>query len=983
VSAPKVRLPIVSPTADKETPEMSALHRPPHSHSGNLGRAHLGALALGACLLAALFAAPAALAVPTLSPFAIEPGSFHITPSSYQAGAHADLVTAFNFNHTATAAEETYGDVDTTIVNLPPGFSGNATAMPTCTDAQLVGFECPPDSQVGQISFAAETFWPVPSVLTIPVNNMETTTGVTAALGFNALITTQILHVSVRPEDSGLTITSPSIDDVGEIHQVSVDIWGVPAAASHTAQRGRWCLAVEGSEFCLNPGGEEVNIPVKPFLSNPTSCSQGPLKTTMTSDSWEEQENWSEESTEIAPLTECERLPFSPSLELQPSTRAAESPTGLATSLLIPQTWELPNTLSTSNLKKAVVTLPEGFSLNPSAGSGLGVCTPAEYKAETAFSAPGAGCPSESKLGTVEAETPVLTEKALGSVYLAKPFDNPFDSLLALYIVAKIPDRGIIVKTAGEIEPNPITGQVVATFDNLPQVPFSKFTLKFSQGATSPLASPPACDAYTGTADLSPWSEPANPRHISNSFQMTEGVHGGPCPSGGVPPFAPQVRGGSYSVAAGANSPFYLHILRNDGEQEITKFSMVLPPGLSADLSGVPFCPDGAIEAARTKSGTQETAKPSCPASSEIGHTFVGAGVGGVLAQAPGKVYLAGPYHGSALSVVSITSATVGPFDLGTVVIRFALRINPITAQAEVDSTGSDPIPHIIDGIITHVRDIRVWIDRPAFTLNPTSCNQMSVAATVTGAGADFTNPADANPVTVITPYQVANCSSLAFGPELKASTSGKTSRSSGASLSVKLTYPSAPQGSEANIAKVKVELPKQLPSRLTTLQKACTAAQFEANPAGCPAASIVGHAKALTPIVPVPLEGPAYFVSHGGEQFPSLVVVLQGYGITVDLVGSTSISKTGITSSTFKTVPDVPVGAFELTLPEGPFSALGANRNLCKNRSKLKMPTEFVAQNGALIRTNTKIAVTGCPRAHKAAHRKRHGAPRHGKRKG
>jgi hypothetical protein len=646
----------------------------------------------------------------------------------------------------------------------------------------------------------------------------------------------------------------------------------------------------------------------------------------------------------------------------------AESSSGLEVSLVVPQTWDSPFTLATSNVKDTRVTLPLGYTVNPSAGSGLVGCTPAQYEAETSSSPPGAGCPAESKLGKVKIETPVLAETIEGNVYLAQPYDNrpefgtpehPGGSLLALYIVAKAPDRGIIIKAAGKVEPNETTGQLVTTFDNTPQQPFSRLTLELKQGQTSPLVSPPTCGSYTVLGELTPWSAPLEPRFLSNSFQIERGVHGGPCPAGGTPPLHPSVITGTTNNAAGAYSPFYLRIDREDGEQELTRFSTVMPPGLTGNLSGIPFCPDAAIEAARSRTGQQELSEPSCPAASKVGHTLVGAGVGSVLAWTPGSVYLAGPYHGAPLSLVSVTSATVGPFDLGTVVIRFALRINPITAQVEVDATGSDPIPHIIKGIVVHVRDIHTYIDRPNFIIDPTSCGHMQIANTITGAGADPANPADQQPVNVTSAFQAADCQSLAFKPTFKVSTSGKTSRANGASLSVKLTYPNAPQGSQANISKVKVDLPKQLPSRLTTLQKACTAAQFNANPAGCPAASVVGHAKAITPLIPVPLEGPAYFVSHGGEAFPSLIVVLQGYGITIDLVGSTFISKSGITSSTFKTVPDQPVTSFELTLPEGKFSALAANGNLCT--SKLAMPTAFVAQNGAVIKQSTPIAVTGC----------------------
>ncbi len=412
---------------------------------------------------------------------------------------------------------------------------------------------------------------------------------------------------------------------------------------------------------------------------------------------------------------------------------------------------------------------------------------------------------------------------------------------------------------------------------------------------------------------------------------------------------------------------------------------------MTGNLTGIPFCPEASIQRAKEKTGAQEEAEPSCPAASAIGHTIVEAGVGTVLAQTPGKVYLAGPYNGAPLSIVSITSAKVGPFDLGTVVIRFALNINPSTAQVEVSAKDSEPIPHIIKGIVVHVRDIRVYMDRPGFIINPTNCAPLRLSNTIDGAGADFTNPADQVPVAVNTPFEVADCSSLQFKPEFSVSTSAKTSRTDGASLTAKLTVPGA-LGTQANISRVKVELPEQLPSRLPTLQKACTAAQFETNPAGCPPASIIGHAKAITPILPVPLEGPAYFVSHGGEGWPSLVVVLQGYGITIDLAGTTFISKAGVTSTTFKTVPDQPVTSFELTLPEGPYSALTALGNLCSatttatvkkkvtvrihGRRKtitrkvkqtepatLQMPTEFVAQNGAEIRQTTPIAVTGCPK--------------------
>ncbi len=983
-------------------------------------------IAVALCVLACVLPG-VAVAEPSEHPFEIVPGSFHFAPTGDQAAAHADWVTSFDFAHDEGTGH-TYNDLRTNVVNLPAGFDASDTAVPTCTDAQLLAIggineaigQCPVASQVGQISLELQlAVGRPPFKLRLPVYNMEvTSSGVAAELGFKTATFTTILVVRARPSDEGLTITTPNVTKVSEPRNISVTTWGIPAAHEHDSQRGETCgIFGEEPPVCRNEYGapQSANIQVKPFLSNPTSC--GFFTASMEADSWEEPLNFSPATdSTVGPIGECERVPFEPSIEVNPSTRAAESSTGLAVSLVVPQAWENPHTISTANLKDAKVTLPEGVTANPSLAAGLGSCTPAEYESETAASLPGAGCPPESKIGSIEIETPLLNEKIPGAIYIATPYDNPFSdpghpngSLLALYVVAKDPQRGILVKVAGKIEPNPVTGQLVTTFLNNPQEPFSRFTLKFRPGATAPLVSPAACGTYTTHAALTPWSAPLEPRLVSSSFETTQGVHEGPCPSGGVPPFHPQVISGTQNGSGSAYSPFYLRILREDGEQELTRFSTTLPPGLTGNLSGIPFCPDADIEASKGVSGAQEEAEPSCPQASEIGHTIVSAGVGTVLAQTPGKIYLAGPYHGAPLSIVSITSAKVGPFDLGTVVIRFALDINPATAQVEVSANGSDPIPHIIKGIVVHVREIRVYMDRHNFILNPTNCNPLSITDTIDGAGADFTNPADQVPVTVNTPFEAADCSSLTFKPGFAVSTSGKTSKALGASLTAKLTVPAA-LGTQANIKEVKVDLPKQLPSRLTTLQKACTAAQFNANPAGCPAASNIGYAKAITPILPVPLEGPVYFVSHGGEAFPSLEIVLQGYGFTIDLVASTFISKSGITSSTFHTVPDQPVTSFEITLPEGKYSALAANGNLCSVTNtvtvkkkvtvrvkghkqtvtrkvkqtvagSLTMPTSFIGQNGAVIHQSTPISVIGCPPTRAKARPAKKQANKHEKR--
>jgi uncharacterized repeat protein (TIGR01451 family) len=914
--------------------------------------------------------------------FGISPGGASTALSTTQAGAHPDLTTSIAFNTVAAGGALAEAPKDTTD-DLPPGFAGDLVDTPSCPISEFTLQECPTNTQVGITTLSLRQQGHVSVLYLEPVYNLEPNPGEVAKLGFTpgSIFGVQG-NVSVRPGDYGLRTSFEDINESeAELDSISLTIWGVPAEAIHDPLRFNHPAGSLGSF-----GSPSEESPA-PFLTNPTLCGGEPLEATFTASSWGEPEDSVGAQMSFGPLVGCDRLRIEPSLTAEATTSNASAATGLDLDMSIPQTYNNAEGLSTSTLKQAVVTLPEGMTVNPSAGSGLQACSEAEYEAEGVQFASGVGCPSESKLGTVKIVTPSLKEEVTGSVYLAEPAPrgeagkNPFGSLLALYIVARLPARGVLVKAAGEVQANPVTGQLVTTFDTtnvstphtgLPPLPFSLFTFSFRQGATSPLVTPAACGEYTVRAALTPYSDPgaAPIEPLIPAFPISSSFEGGVCPSGGTPPFNPGVSAGTLNNSAGSYSPLDIRVTRNDGEQEITGFSSVLPPGLTANLSGVPFCSEAAIALARTKTGAQEEAEPSCPVASEIGHTLVGAGVGSTLAWAPGKIYMAGPYEGAPFSVVSITSAKVGPFDLGTVVVHLPLDINPVTAAVSIPSGQPNQIPHIIKGIVIHVRDIRVYIDKANFTLNPTNCNPQTLSAGVIGGGTDPTTPGDDDPVTVSDPFQAANCANLKFAPKLAVTTSGKTSKADGASLSVKLTYPTGALGQDTNIKYVKVDLPRQLPSRLTTLQKACTAAQFAANPAGCPAASIVGHAKAVTPILPVPLEGPAYFVSHGGEAFPSLIMVLQGYGVTIDLVGTTFISNppASITSSTFKTVPDQPIDSFELTLPEGKYSALGADipeadfGNLCGQ--KLAMPTAFIGQNGLEIHQSTSIAITGCAKA-------------------
>jgi len=616
----------------------------------------------------------------------------------------------------------------------------------------------------------------------------------------------------------------------------------------------------------------------------------------------------------------------------------------------------------------------DGVSTNTFAGS------------ENMFQAGINFCANASKVGTVRIKTPLLEEELTGAVYLGAQEANPFGSLMALYFIAEDPARGVLVKLPGEVtlcknvgedpvnaknEPIPgvtceAVGQVVTTLLNTPQLPFSEFEAHFFGGEKAPLTTPAHCGTYTTETSFASWSgetkHPYAPLEITNG--PNGGAGGGACPSS--LPFSPALTGGALNLNAGAFSPFTLTMNRSDGEQNMQSVQATLPPGLAGILTGVELCPE------------PQANLGECGPNSLIGETTVSVGVGGdPYTDTGGKFYLTGPYNGrgscnvieagcAPFGITFAVPAKAGPFDLAKtqhnhpacdcILVRAKIEVNPITTAITITSNPpgtTDAIPTSIEGIPLEIQHINAVTTRGNFQFNPTNCSKMEVSGTI--------HSSEGGTDSIGVPFQVTNCPSLKFEPKLAVSTQAKTSKADGASLSFEFTNPSVAPGVDANYAKFKVELPEQLPSRLTTLQKACTAAQFNANPAGCPSASVVGHMKVNTPVLPVPVEGPMYFVSNGGEAFPNLIVVLQGYGVTVHLVGDTFISKSGITSSTFKAIPDFPFTSAEVTLPEGPYSALAANGNLCQEASKLKIPTEFVAQNGAELKQDNQISVTGC----------------------
>jgi hypothetical protein len=893
-----------------------------------------------------------------------------------QAGSHPyQYKISFAFNTEASGDTEG-GQPRDVIVDLPPGLFGDPLAVPRCSRADFEGSvpRCPADTQIGVLHADIRDAGEV----TGPVYNMQPSPGVAGQLAFSAIDYNVLENASVLSEE-GYGLRVGAFDLPLEARSASEVIWGTPADPDHDPERGD--ALVKGTAPVAS------TAPLQPYLTLPSSC-QAASKIAIRADSELAPGVFAEQSAVTvdaggnpAPLAGCNSVPFAPEVSARTTSESAESASGLDFSLALPEQGLLiPGGIFESLPSKTVVTLPQGVTVNPSAANGLGVCTPAQYQAASATSGPGQGCPESSKVGTLVAKTPLLEEAIEGSVYVAAPHDNPFDSLIALYIVAKASERGVVIKQAGEVQADPVTGRLTTTFDHLPPLPYSAFEFDLREGPRAPLITPRTCGTYTTLVRLYPFSNPSVPAERTASFSIGSGANGGACASGEAQlPNTPSLQAGTVTPVAGAFSPFVFKVSREDGSQRLGSITASLPEGMLGKLAGVPYCSETQIAAAAARGnegeGAIEQSSPSCPEPSRVGVVNITAGAGSQPYAAQGKVYLAGPYENAPLSLAVITPAIAGPFDLGTVVVRVALYIDPNTARI---SAVSDPIPTILDGIPLDVRSVSLSMDRAGFTFNPTSCEAMSVG----GEAISTLNQSAA----LSNRFQVGGCQGLPFKPVLTAGTQGKTSKASGASLTVKVSQ----KPGEANIHKVDLTLPTALPARLTTLQQACTEAQFSANPAGCPPGSFIGTAKAVTPILSVPLTGPAILVSHGGAAFPDVVFLLQaderGADVRIDLDGKTDIKK-GITYSRFETVPDAPITSFETVLPQGPHSVLAATGNLCA--SKLAIPTELTGQNGALVSQSTKVTVTGCPRtkvltraqklalALRACHRKPKGAKR------
>jgi hypothetical protein len=875
-------------------------------------------------------------------------GAFGVTPGHFAAGACAgpapkcaepDLQAASSPLNTfvtitlnQNGAKEVEGQVKRIRVDSPPGLVFDPHAIPTCELAKLAKLECANTSIIGKAAGAEETSKGAETPFEFPIYNVVPPAGAPSDFAYPTPkgIVQMIGGVSWHSEAlKGEGVKTPT----GDSHELFT-IEGVPQSPPLVSLT----IAFFGAPEELNGGGAPDNA----FIRIPTSCT-GPAANYLEIESYAgESKGYS--FTPVPPFTpipletmNCKAVPFPSSFEVKPETPQSDAPDGAEVAISTLQNQK-PHELATAHLRTVQVTLPEGMTLNPSAANGLEGCTTEQV--EITPTKPTNTCPPASKIGTATLETPaVLAPKGqpaehdgvlTGSIYLGKPASGPItEPPYTIYVTAESAEYGVGLVQKGTVVPNKTTGQLTTTFEENPQSPFNHFTMHFNVGALAPLANPLACGTVATAASLAPWSGNLAST-FAPAFVVDSNGKGGACAS--PLPFSLGQSTTSVPTTGGASTNFTLNVTRVDGQQYLSKLSAALPLGLVGKIPAVPLCPE------------PQASLGTCSAESQIGTASTMVGSGPTPYRFTGPVFLTGPTDGGPYGMTTVINAVAGPFSLGNVVARTGIFVDPNTARVTV----AGEIPTIHAGIPLRLKTLTVAINRQGFLVNPTNCGALATNTTLTSTlGATQA---------IATGFQASNCSALAFKPKFGATTNAKTSRANGASLVTNVNIPSGPQ---ANFKSVLVTVPKQLPSRLSTLKNACLAAAFAANPSSCPANSRVGMARIKTPVLPGQLSGSAYFVSHGGAAFPDLDLVLNGDGVTVILVGNTNISN-GVTTTNFASTPDVPFSGFELNLPSGPNSAVAANGNLC--RQSLMMPTTITAQNGKVFKQNTAIAVSGCP---------------------
>lgn len=879
------------------------------------------ALWLGA-LLFCLTASPADAAV---SDFDFSAATASV--STPQAGDHPDLFTGFRFNGDPAhpdGLERPYpwGRVRDVSTELPAGLTGNPQAFPVCRADVFANVlqavvdpsteQCPTDSQVGiaRVGLWNFNFAPPDGFLAEPLYNLESPGGdVVARLGFYGYLYPIFIDIRLDPErDNALTATVVNAPSQEPVTGTDIAVWGVPGAVSHNEERFNPLEAVLCSGPCNGPVPSGLGQVA--FMTNPTSC--GPAQVRFAASNYEGF-SANPRSVALPDISGCDHVPFEPAMSLAPTSRGADSASGMDVDLTVPQPGlEAPNLLASAHLKRAVVTLPRGVTLNPSAADGLGGCSEAQVGLVSTgpprFNAADPSCPESSKVGTAKITTPVLADPLEGSLYVARQGENPFGSFLAGYLVAK--GKGVMVKVAGRFDLDPDTGQITAVFDDNPQQPFSDLQLHFKGGARGVLITPSTCGAYRTHYELTPWSGTA-PVSGDSPFSIDQG-----CDAGG---FSPGLNAGAANPVAGSHSPFIASVSREDGEQNVAGIEISPPRGELAKLAGVPVCPPA------------QAASGACPAASRIGSASVAVGAGTLPlwipqpGRSPTAVYLGGPYKAAPYSLIVDVPAQAGPFDLGNVVTRAGIHVDPETTRVTVKS---DPLPQILEGVPVGYRRVHVELDRPGFALNPTSCRTMTVDSQITSSLGATARPGSR--------FQLGGCGDLGFGPKLSLVLTGRTNRGAHPALRALLTMP----GHGANIARARVALPHSEFLDQAHIKTICTRVQFGAEE--CPAGSVYGHARAITPLLDEPLEGNVYLRSSSHE-LPDLVADLRGR-IHVVLDGRIDSINGGI-RTTFASVPDAPVSRFVLMMKGGGKGLLVNSTNVCRRTHRAR--AQFTGQNG------------------------------------
>jgi hypothetical protein len=873
---------------------------------------------------------------------------------SRQAGAHPDFTTTFDFpvdpnavvdGRVSPGPPEAVHSID---VDLPKGLVGNPEAAETCDPIDLAqpgsgGADCPVGAQIGVAEVITANVIG-PQLFKVGLFNIAHGPELPARFGFNYAGSVALIDARVRPGDYGISSGSLAISQALAVQSVKLTLWGVPADPSHDASRSARAVGIDPN----------VSVPSQsprvPFLSSPTSCSDAPASFTIRGDSWENRGAFDTRTltTDIdgTPFVfdGCERLPFDPAIDVKPLSRVADAPTGLNVDLSVPQTDD-PDGLATANVRRVVMTLPRGMSVSPSSAAGLGACAPHQIGLGT-HAAP--TCPDSAELGKVTIDTPLLDDPLVGDMILASQNDNPFGSLIALYIAVKGP--GFYVKLPGRVDLDPTTGQLVATFDNTPQLPFSRMQVEFGGGSQASLATPTACGSYNTHVEVTSWASSA-PVSLDSPMTIDQGCT--------TPAFAPSFTAGMMSPLAGRYSPFTFTLTRPDRSAFLSSIDTTLPGGMLARIASASRCAAGAAQTG------------ACPADSLIGSTSVLSGPGAAPLGLKGRVYLTGPYKGApfGLSIVVPTAGQAGPFDLGDVIVRAALHVDPDDAHVTVKS---DPLPTIIDGIPLRLRQVNVTIDRDKFMLNPTSCQAKTIVGDFGALGGATSRQTQR--------FWVAGCGDLPFKPRLALRLTGKAQRTTGKHPGVRAVLRQTGVG-ESGIKKAVVRLPKILALDPDNARALCefedgTKPDLENH---CPKGSIVGRARLKTPLLKSELVGNVYFVKNvridkktGARirTLPMLVAALRGE-IDINLTGTSGVSG-GRLVNTFAAVPDAPVDQFNLNLAGGKNGILTVTDsahgplNLCSGPQTAKV--SFDGQNGKFADYPARVKT---PCAKKAKKRK------------